>query len=120
MEPITIKLDSEFIEKLKARMVKKGCKTLSQCARELMDLAMRIEDAAQSDDAVNDDNGLSPELMELFKTNLIWSLETRFMLRFLLENWKGMESVNTTFFMEKAKERAANAVHEMFVNTKIA
>jgi hypothetical protein len=120
MEQITIKVDSDFLEKLKARMTKKGCKTLSQCARELMDLAMRIEDAAQSQEGLQDENDPLNPLIELLKTNLVWSLEIRFLLRFFLENWKEMEPTKDNIFMEKAKERATAAVEKMLLSAKSA
>src|SRR5687768_9804865 len=113
MEQITIKIDGVLLEQMKDRMTKKECKTLSQCARELMELALRIEKAASSQEGENDANALSPALMDLFKTNMMWLLETRFLVRFLVENKKDIDAEPLGEFMKKAKERAVSHIGEL-------
>jgi hypothetical protein len=120
MEQITIKIDGETLERMKARMAKNGCKTLSQCARELIDLGLRVEEAASSQEGGDDANDLSPALTELVKTNMTWLLETRFLVRFLVENLKDIEPGNSRDFIEKAKERAVVAVDDLIKIKKVS
>ena len=56
MEQITVKFEDAIFEKIKIRMEKNGCKTLSQCARELVELALRIEEAAAKQGAGDGEN----------------------------------------------------------------
>jgi hypothetical protein len=106
MEQITIKIDGETLERMKARMAKNGCKTLSQCARELIDLGLRVEEAASSQEGGDDANDLSPALTELVK--------------FLVENLKDIEPGNSRDFIEKAKERAVVAVDDLIKIKKVS
>lgn len=116
MEQITLKLDDSLLEKMKARMATKECKTLSQCARELIDLALKVEEAAASDKG--DSNEI--DMMELIKNNLIWSLETRFLIRFWLQHSQQIDTEKTSEFMTSAKNRATEAVNEILNHKKIA
>lgn len=118
MEQITMKVDDAFFEKIKIRMEKKGCKTLAQCTRELTELGMRVEEAADSQEEKNDENDTTLALINLLKTNLTWSLETRFLMRFLLENWNNIESVQPNDFMEKAKQRATVVIDDLMKDKK--
>jgi hypothetical protein len=113
MEQITMKVDDAVFEKIKVRMEKNGCKTLAQCARELLELGLRIEEAAANQEAGSDENDVLGILLNLTKTNTQWVLETRFFVKFLMENWNRMESSQLSLFMDKAKERAAVVVHEL-------
>jgi hypothetical protein len=108
-----MKVDDAVYEKIKARMEKNGCKTLAQCARELLELGLRIEEAAANQEAGDNENDVLATLLNLTKTNTKWVLETRFFVKFLMENWNRLESSQLNLFMEKAKERAAIAVDEL-------
>lgn len=72
MEQITMKVDDAVFEKIKARMEKNGCKTLAQCARELLELGLRIEEAAANQEAGSDENDVLGTLLNLTKTNTQW------------------------------------------------
>ncbi len=118
MEQITVKFEDAIFEKIKIRMEKNGCKTLSQCARELVELALRIEEAAAKQGAGDGENDVFLTLINLLKTNMIWSLETRFFVKFLMENWNQLELTQLGLFMEKAKERAAAVVGDLLTESK--
>lgn len=113
MEQITMKIDDAIFEKVKARMEKNGCKTLAQCARELLELGLRIEEAAANQGTGDDENDVLSTLLNLTKSNTQWVLETRFFVKFLMENWNRTELSQLSLFMDKAKERAAVVVHEL-------
>src|SRR5438105_3166253 len=85
MEKITIKIDDELFKKMNARMEKTDCKSISQCARELIDLGLKIEEAASLQEGENTDHGIDPMLLEILKNNLIWSMETRLLVRLLVD-----------------------------------
>jgi len=114
-----MKVDDAIFEKIKLRMEKNGCKTLSQCARELLELGLRIEEAAAANqEAGSDDNDMLLTLFNLIKTNMTWVLETRFFVKFLMENWNRLESTQLNLFMEKARERATIVVGELINDKK--
>lgn len=121
MEKISIKINDDLLNKMKERMDKNGSQNLSQCARELIELALRIEAMAdQSEDKNTDENDISPVLLELLKTHLTWSLETRFLMQFLLKNFSEMEANNATSFIATAREKASEAVQVLIDNSKTA
>lgn len=113
MEQITMKVDHGIYEKVKVRMEIKGCKTLAQSARELLELGLRIEEAAANQEDGNDENDVLETLLSLSKTSTKWVLETRFFVKFLMENGNRLESSQLNLFLEKAKERASIAVDEI-------
>lgn len=121
MEKISIKIDDDLLSKMKDRMAKKGSQNLSQCARELIELALRIEEmAGQAEDENTDAKDISPVLLELLKTHLTWSLETRFLMQFLLKNSREMDAENATSFMATAREKASEAVQALMISSKTA
>ena len=117
MEKITIKLDDTLFKKMQGRIEKKGCETMSQCARELIDLGLRIEEAAASQ-GDKEGEAIHPLLLEMLKNSMIWSLETRLLVRFLVEKKSDNDAGEMTDFMKKAKERAIIFVDEFLKNLK--
>lgn len=119
MEKITIKIEDELLKKMNDRMIKTGCKSISQCARELIDLGLKIEEAATSQESEGVDDSIDPLLLEILKNNLIWSLETRFLVRFLVEKKADAEPGQMNDFVKKAKEKAITHVNEFIqINKK--
>lgn len=117
MEKITIKLDDALFKKMQDRIEKKGCETMSQCARELIDLGLRIEEAAASQ-GDKEGEAIHPLLLEMLKNSMIWSLETRLLMRFLVEKKSDNDTDEMTDFMKRAKERATTFVDEFLQNLK--
>src|SRR5579862_2585421 len=117
MEKITIKLDDVLFKKMRERIEKKGCGTMSQCARELIDLGLKIEEAAKSHED-KEDEFIHPFLLQMLKNNMIWSLETRLLTRFLVEKKSENSSDEMIDFMKKAKDRAIHFVEEFLQNLK--
>ena len=110
MKKITIKLDDVLFEKMNERLTKNGHKTISQCARELIDLGLRVEEAASSQSEIKDEDELHSLLFRMLKTNMTWSAEARVLSRFLVEKAAEEEGLE---FMEKAKEAAAKHVEKL-------
>lgn len=118
MEKITVKVDPELYKKMNERMIKKGCKTISQCGRELIDLGIKIEEKAALYEEENVESDMNSILLEMLKTNMIWVLESRFLLRKLTLKSNESDSISMKDFMKKAKERAENAVTDLMQNPK--
>ena len=104
------KIDDVILGKMKSRMAKNDGQTLSQCARELIELALKVEEAASLQDGELDDNFIPPELMAVIKTNMEWVLETRFLTRFLVEKMKTDDTNAPNNFMKDAQALAKSHI----------
>lgn len=118
MEKITVKVDSELFKKMHERMIKKGCKTISQCGRELIDLGIKIEEKSALYEGENVESDMNSMLLEMLKTNMIWVLESRFLLRNLTKKSNESDSNSMNDLMRKVKERAENVVTDLIKNPK--
>ena len=65
MEKITIKIEDDLFKKMNERMEQKACKTLSQCARELIELGLKIEEVASLQEGINSENEIPPLLLDM-------------------------------------------------------
>jgi len=117
MEKITIKINDELFKKMNTRMEKTDCKSISQCARELIDLGLKIEEAASLQEGEKAEHGIDPMLLEILKNSLIWSLETRLLVRFLVDNNMDSDASKTSDLMKKAKDKAIEHVNEFMQKT---
>src|SRR5579872_5752956 len=87
MDRITVTFYSEMSQKLKNRSEKRGQIPVAQSIRELVDIGFKVEDAAEKNESDGNGNDLLDTLSEiknLIRKNLDWSLETRFLQRFLI------------------------------------
>lgn len=117
MKKITIKLDDTLFKKMQDRIEANGCESMSQCARELIDLGLRIEEVAASQ-GDNENDAIHPLLLEMLKNSMIWLLETRLLVRFLVEKKSDNNADEMEDFMKKAKARAIVFVNELLQNSK--
>ena len=99
-------------------MIKKGCKTISQCGHELIDLGMKIEEKAALYEGENVESDMNSMLLEMLKTNMIWVLESRFLLRNLTKKSNESDSNSMNDLMRKVKKRAENVVTDLMKNPK--
>jgi hypothetical protein len=113
MEKMTIKIDDTLFKKVKERMEKKGCKTLSQCGRELFELALKIEEAAALQDSSGASHDIPPLLLDILKLNLTWVLETRFLLKYWMVNEENSEASSMAGVLQDAKKKTANDVTDL-------
>lgn len=109
MERINISFSEEVYEKLEARQQRKNQKSLAEGVRELVDLGLRIEEAAEKD-SNNEDENDTKMLREMLKNNLIWSMETRLLTRFLVENFSDNDKDKVLEILDKYKEKATDHV----------
>lgn len=118
MEKITIKIEDDLLKKMNERMEQKGCKTLSQCARELIELGLKIEETAALQEGIDTENDISPLLLDMLKLNLTWVLETRFLLKYWMLNETSAQSMPMSDVLEKAKKKAADDVLDIVKNAQ--
>ena len=116
MDRYTITFYEETSEKIKGRAQKKGISSIAQCIRELVELALKFEEMAEKSEGSLQENdlvALLSEIKNLLKNNLNWSLETRFLSRFLIENNPNVTKEKQTEVLQKFKERAQDLVNGM-------
>lgn len=114
MRRTTITFDDEIYQKIEGRMKKNEIPSVAECIRELIDLALRIEEAAAKSKGKEDE--MDPlqaiqTLKNLLKNNLAWSLETRLLTRFLVESQDDISQSKKAEILEKYKESASNFVN---------
>jgi len=120
MERTTVTFYDEVYKKLKIRSDKNGQIPIAQSIRELVDIGFRVEEAASNNESDNSGN----DLVEMFSaiknlliTNLNWSLETRLLQRFLIENNLCPEKSELIEALTKYKEIALSHVDKL-INEK--
>jgi len=112
MKRINVSFYPETYEKLEKRMEKNNSKSIASSIRELVDLGLKIEEAAANSNQKNNESDFLESFKTLLKNNLIWSMETRLLARHLVEKNTSFASDNTNI-LELCKERAANYVMGM-------
>ncbi len=118
---ITITFYEETCEKIKERTQIKGLASIAQCIRELVDLALKFEEITEKSNDKNNENdllSLLAELKNLLKNNLNWSLETRFLSRFLIENHPNVTKEKQVEVLQKYKDRAHDLVNGLLQEIK--
>lgn len=121
MERITVTFYDEIHEKIKERTKIKGISSIAQCVRELVELALKFEEISEKSEGKNNESdllSLLSELKNLLKNNLSWSLETRFLSRFLIENHPHIDKDKQAEVLQKFKERAQDLVNGLLQEIK--
>jgi hypothetical protein len=115
----TVSFYTEVYQRLEERTKQKGLASVGQSIRELVDLGLRIEDAAKSNDKGAGDELLDAilDLKNLFKSNLNWSLETRLLTRLLVEKQADPTQENSAEILKKCQERAQQYVQGLLGET---
>jgi predicted CopG family antitoxin len=122
MERSTVTFYDEISEKIKRRAEKNGNQSFSQAIRELVELALKVEEAAEkSVDGTKEIDGLAKalsELKRLSEINMSWSLETRFLSRFLVDNQPNIDSEKKLEALKTYKEKAQQHVKGLIGETE--
>lgn len=117
MKRLNVNFYDEIYEHLEIRAKKNRSKSIAQQVRELVDLGLKVEAAAQkSGDGSADDS--SEKLIKMLKQNLIWMLETRLLSRHLVEKLPNENNQINLDLLETYKEKANNYV-EGLVNAAV-
>jgi|SRR5579872_5806562 len=113
MERTTVTFYDEVYQKLKNRSKKNGQIPVAQSIRELVDIGFRVEEAAEKSDSNDGGNDLLEaisDIKNLLKNNLNWSLETRLLQRFLIENHSSLDKSDSIEALIKYKDIAVKHV----------
>ena len=114
MKRINVTFYDEIFERLEVRTNEKKCGSLAQSVRELIDLGLRIEEAANSkNEDKNESDGLS-FMIDVMKNNLKWTLETLLISRQMIEQLSDGDNENSDEMLKKCKEQAINHVKKIF------
>ncbi len=117
MKRITVTFYDEINVQLEERAKKNGLDSVSQCVRELVELGLKIEAAAEKSVEQTDENDIKKSLDELknyIKSSLTWSLETRLLTRFLVEKHPGEMAEDKSEILQKYKASASNYVEGLY------
>ena len=117
MKRICITLYDEAYQKLEHRRQEKGTYSIAQCARELIDLGLKIEEVAQNPDKetpISDELKAINEIKSLLRNDLDWSLEARLLIRFLVENTPPRHPSVNADTLSTYKEKAQDFVNRLF------
>lgn len=116
MKRVNVSFYDETYEKLEAYMNENKSKSIPHCIRELVDLGLRVTEAAQkSNGKEEEDETLHAinKIQKQLKTNLGWVLETRLLVRYIVENSQSIEDENKSNVLEKYKESAIHYIKGM-------
>lgn len=114
MKRINITFYDETLEKLKVRTDEKRCGSIANSVRELVDLGLRIEEAAeQKGRGESESDGLSI-MINLMKSNVRWTLETLLITRLAIEELVESTGKNPSELLENCKEKAMLHVQKIF------
>lgn len=116
MNRITVTFYDEVIEKLENRITKKGTKSIAHCIRELVDFGLKIEDAAERNESKSGNDDELKTLVKMLQADLKWSLESRLLVRYLVENLPENAKRNHVEFIETCKQRAIGHIEGMLNN----
>lgn len=119
MKRPSISLTEEMHQKLENRMEKNRIKSLSECVREMLDLAFRVEEAAEKSMEKEGQVDLISEVLvlkNLLKNNLIWSLQSKMLSQFLVEMNPATERFNKVTLLEDCKRKATDHVNTLVEN----
>ncbi|MEO8402829.1 MAG: hypothetical protein ABI597_13740 [Gammaproteobacteria bacterium] len=109
MQRINVSFSENVYKILEDRRQKKDQKSLAEGVRELVDLGLRIEEASEKNNQNQDEDELK-KITEMLKKNLIWSMETRLLARFLVEKIPTTDKDKLIEILKKYKEKAHDHV----------
>jgi hypothetical protein len=105
MKALSIRFDEETYENLRQNSEKKAL-AIAEYARRLIEIGLRVEMAASKNTGKTSED----ELKELWQKELSWTLETRFLTRFLVEKLLASDEKDNLQFMKEARIKAENYV----------
>lgn len=109
MKRINVTFYDEIYEKIAARAEKNRSKSIAEQVRELVELGLKIEAASENQNTENQ----SEQMLSMLKNNLIWSLETRLLARYLVERLPEIDKQNHIEILDKYREKASDYVEGM-------
>lgn len=108
MKQLCIRFDEKTFDDLSDNAQKKAL-TLSEYVRRLVEIGLRVEMVASKNSGKTSED----ETKELWQKELSWTLETRFLIRFLVEKLLTSDDKSNMQFMKEARIKAENYVSGM-------
>ena len=112
MKRINVTFYDETYAHLEARAKKNGSKSIAEQIRDLVELGLKVEAAAQQNGGGASDLE-QKKMLDMLKNNLIWSMETRLLARYLVERLPDDDGQKHLDLLEKYKEKANHYVEGM-------
>lgn len=119
MPRVSVTIPDETYKKIEDRAKIKGEQTISQCANELIELGLRVEEATEKNrENNNEELTLIDELRSIkmmLEHNMTWTVESRAYARFFMETMSNQppeeKAELAKLFKEKAKESIKNKIY---------
>lgn len=119
MQPLTIRLQEEELEKIKQLANHKKIPFLSEYIRSLIQIGLQVEEATeQFAPNSNSQNISNTDLLQsndesLWEKMLIWELESRYLIRYLVDRLPEETDGQHRSFIKKAHEKAESHVAQL-------
>lgn len=118
MRRITVTFPDDDFEALQRQAAKKSI-SLAHYLRELVDIGRQVEEATAQQSALGDAKPTSSHLKdpkELWKNSLLSVLESRYLIRYLVDHLDGQSSEKRDAVLNAVKEKAHTLVTELLGN----
>jgi hypothetical protein len=116
MRRITINFPQAAFEQLQKNAIKKEV-SLAYYLRELVEIGRQVEEAAslqkEAAEQKNNADFLPESDAHLWKHDLLWTLESRYLLRYLVDNMSDQSAEKREAVLGTAKEKAQVLVEEL-------
>jgi len=116
MKRINITLYDETFARLENLLVAENEKSMASLIRKLIDFAVLVKESASKSRDGGEQNDMDSMLV-LLKKILTWSLETRFLARFMVGEMTTLEHEKRKEILNKYKEKSKDYVRGMLDNT---
>ena len=120
MARLTITLAETQLEKIKTLAEQKSM-TLSHCSPHLIDIGLRVEDASRQPRALADDTLASSSHTPLpnkqWQKLLTWTLESRYLIRYLIMHSLQQSVEQRQAFVVEAKQKASTRIEKFIQDT---
>src|SRR5471030_1121022 len=116
MRRITFRLSQSDFEKIE-QLAQQKALDIAEIIRMLVHIGLTVEEAA-ADNQPNCNDHISPQEQKfLWKTMLTWELESRYLLRHLVDNLIQGHAEHRGELMEETKQQAEAHVNQLFDRT---
>lgn len=105
MSQIPVGFPKKIEEKLRQTAKKRGV-TLSHYIRELVEIGLQVEESAAKNLSEKNVIEMQNLQMDLWENSLAWELESRYLLRYLVEQTSLNDKQKANYILETAKSKA--------------
>ena len=105
MNQISVTFSKKLEGKLRQNAKKKDL-SISQYIRELVEIGLQVEEAATKNLTQNSNSETQSSPLDLWENSLTWELESRYLLRFLVEQASLDDKLKAKYILDTAKTKA--------------